>query len=158
MIRAIAAIDRKLGIGKDGTIPWELPTDQRYFTEQTKQYGGHVLTGLRTYSLTYHGPLKDRTNYIVTHDSKPIPGAVVVNDLDTFLSEFTEDLWIAGGADIFQQTLNRTDELYLTHIDGVFDCDRFFPAYKDKFELATQSKPLTENGLTFTFCIYRRKH
>lgn len=157
MIRAIAAIDRELGIGKDGSIPWKLPIDERYFTNMTKKFGGNVLTGWRTYSLTYHGPLKDRTNYIVTRGTDPIPGAVVVNDLDAFIGDFKEDLWIAGGADIFKQTLDKIDELYLTHIDGVFDCDRLFPPYEEAFELVSQSEPITENGLRFTFCVYKRR-
>lgn len=157
MIRAIAAVDKQLGIGRDGSIPWKLPTDEQYFTEQTQKFGGNVLTGWRTFKLTYHRPLKNRTNYIVTHNSGLIPGAITVNDLDAFLDKFTADLWIAGGADIFKQTLARTDELYLTHIDGIFNCDRFFPPFEDAFELVQQSAPLTENGVTYTFCIYRKQ-
>lgn len=93
MIRAIAAIDNERGIGKDGKIPWKLPTDERYFTEMTKMFGGRVLTGQRTFELTYtQGPLKDRTNYILTHGTRSIPGAIIVNDLDEFFQQLQGDL------------------------------------------------------------------
>lgn len=158
MIRAIAAVDKELGIGKDGTIPWNLPTDAQYFTDMTKKYGGNVLTGERTFRLTYvHGPLSGRNNYIVTADTEPIPGAHVVNDLQGFLDGFTDDLWISGGANVFEQTLDKTDELYITHIDGVFGCDRFFPQFEDKFELVEKQAPITENGFIFYYATYRRK-
>jgi dihydrofolate reductase len=157
MIRSIAAIDTERGIGKDGKIPWKIPTDERYFTEQTKKYGGRVLTGRTTYDRTYHGPLKERTNYILTHDHTPIPGATVVNDLNEFFEQLEGDLWIAGGGVVFAQTIDRTDELYLTLLGASFNCDAFFPSFEDSFELTSQSEPVTENGITFTFCIYKRK-
>lgn len=156
MIRAIAAIDRERGIGKAGLMPWKLPTDERYFTEQTKLFGGKVLTGRRTYQLTYHGPLKGRTNFVLTHDTRPIPGATLVHDLPSFLKSLKGDLWIAGGAEVFEQALPWTDELYLTHLDGVFGCDRFFPPYESEFHRVSESAPVTENGTTYTFCVYSR--
>lgn len=157
MIRAIAAIDRERGIGRQGKMPWKLPTDERYFTEQTKKYGAQVLTGRTTFDLTYHGPLKERTNYILTHSPEPIPGVVVVNDLAAFIANLQGDLWIAGGDAVFTQAMPWTDELYLTLIDGVFGCDRFFPAYEHDYRLVSQSSPLTENGLTYTFCVFTKK-
>ncbi len=156
MIRAIAAVDKELGIAKNGRIPWKLPTDEQYFTDQTKKYGGVTLTGWRTFQ-TFHGPLEDRVNYIVTPDPAPIPGVFVVNDLDKFFEELKTDLWVVGGGMVFKETLDRTDELYITHVDGVFGCDTFFPAFEDKFELASKQAPITENGLTFYYAIYRRK-
>lgn len=158
MIRAIVAIDNERGLGKDGKIPWNLPTDAQYFTDMTKKFGANVLTGERTFRLTYtQGPLRDRTNYIVTHKTEPIPGATVVHNLQEFLDGFTDDLWIAGGAEVFTQTLDRTDELYITHINAAFGCDRFFPPFEDKFELAEKQAPIAENGLTFYYAVYRRK-
>ena len=158
MIRAIAAIDNRRGIGKDGKIPWNLPTDAKYFTDMTKTFGGRVLTGQRTFELTYtHGPLKGRINYILSYDTRPIKGAIAVSDLDKFFRELRGDLWISGGAEVFHQTIDRTDELYITHVDGEFGCDRFFPPFEDKFELASKQDPITENGLTFYYAVYRRK-
>jgi dihydrofolate reductase len=159
MIRLIAAIDRKNGLAKNLVMPWCIPEDEKYFTDQTKTYGGNVLTGKTTFVETYHGnPLKNRQNYIVTHDPAPIEGAIVVNDLAKFLEEFKDDLWVAGGGIVFEEVmkLGRADELYLTHIDADFGCDTLFPAYED-FELAEQGEPREQNGFRFIYAVYRRR-
>jgi dihydrofolate reductase len=158
MIRLIAAIDKKRGIAKNGRIPWKIPEDEQYFTDQTKLYGGHVLSGAATFK-TYHGPLSDRHNYILTHSPAPIEGATVVNDLTVFLNEFqNKDLWVAGGAAVFDEVIkaDAADELYLTHIDADFECDRFFPEYKGKFKLIEQSESREQNGLHFYYAHYSR--
>lgn len=157
MIRLIAAVDRKLGIAKKGILPWYIPEDEQYFTSQTKTYGGNVLTGGVTFRITYHGPLKDRQNYILTHKTEPIKGAIVVNDIHKFLKEFEgKDLWVAGGAEVFKEVMDagKADELYLTHIDADFGCDRFFPPYEDRFKLVEQSEPREQNGFRFIYTKY----
>ena len=158
MIRLIAAIDQKRGIGKKGLIPWKIPEDEQYFTDQTKTFGGNVLTGGVTFRRTYHGPLAGRQNYILTHDPAPIEGATTVNDLDKFLKEFKDDLWIAGGEGVFRAVMQagQADELYLTHIDADFDCDRFFPEYEDAFKLVDKSEPREQNGLHFYYARYAK--
>lgn len=161
MIRLIAAIDRKRGIAKNGAMPWKIPEDEKYFTDQTKTYGGHVLTGGETFRQAYHGrPLAGRTNYVLTRRDEPIPGAIVVHDLDKLLSEFRDkDLWVAGGSEVFREVMDagKADELYLTHIEGDFDCDRFFPEYEPGFKLAEQSEACEQNGHKFTYARYVRK-
>src|SRR5207253_15414 len=110
------------GIAKNGVMPWKIPDDERYFTEQTKRFGGAVLTGGVTYRDGYKSrPLRDRENYIVTHGNTPIEGATVVNDLQAFLTEGGDkDLWVAGGAAVFEQVIDQADELYITYIDADF--------------------------------------
>lgn len=163
MIRLIAAIDRKRGIGKHGGLPWSIPEDAKFFTDQTKTHGGHVLTGAATWHGTYHDkPLADRHNYLVTHDTKPVKGAELVNDLPKFLRDFQDsgkDLWISGGAGVFEQVmeLGYADELYLTHIDADFGCDRFFPEYEKDFKLVERSKPREQNGFHFYYTTYTKK-
>ena len=161
MIRLIAALDRKRGIGKNGGIPWSIPEDEKFFTDSTKTHGGHVLTGARTYRLTYkNGPLKDRHNYVLTRHEAPMPGAVVVHDLAKLLAEFADkDLWVSGGAEVFKAVMaaGRADELYLTHIDADFGCDRFFPEYEKDFKLAKKSEPREQNGFRFYYSTYVKK-
>lgn len=158
MIRLIAAIDRKCGLAKHGVLPWFIPEDEKYFTDQTKTHGGHVLTGAATFRNTYKGkPLAGRQNYILTHQAEPIEGAEAVHDLSKFLAGFQDkDLWVAGGAGVFEQVIQagRADELYLTHIDADFRCDQFFPAYEAGFTLAEQTEPREQNGFTFTYARY----
>ena len=163
MIRLIAAVDRRLGIGKRGGLPWSIPTDEQYFTDQTKSDGGNVLTGGVTFRETYtNGPLKDRNNFILTRDDAPIEGAKLVHDLESFLQDFAgadKVLWVSGGADVFKQIidLGMADELYLTHIDADFGCDRFFPPFEEAFELVESGEPQEQNGFHFHYATYRKK-
>jgi dihydrofolate reductase len=162
MIRLLAAIDRGRGLAKHGVLPWCIPEDEKYFTDQTKSLDGHVLSGGVTFRQTYGGrPLVDRHNYILTRDPTPIAGATVVNDLTKFLNEFkAEDLWVAGGGVVFEQImkLGRAEVLYLTHIDAYFACDTLFPEYDPADYVLTQkSQPREQNGFHFTYAVYTRK-
>jgi dihydrofolate reductase len=129
MIKLIVALDRKRGIAKHGIMPWYIPEDEEFFTKMTKTYGANVLSGAATYK-TYSGPLKDRQNYVLTHDKTPIEGAIAVSNLESLIKDSKMDnLWIAGGANVFNQVIDQgyADELYLTQIDADFNCDLFFP-------------------------------
>ncbi len=155
MIRIIAAIDQKRGIAKRGCIPWSIPADERFFTRQTKKYGGVTLTGRVTFD-TFKRPLVDRQNFVLTHRKEPIAGAELVHDLEAFLDTHT-DAWVVGGAEVFAQTIQHADELYLTPIDATFGCDRFFPEYQHQFKRVNQSPAQEENGFRFRYEIWRRK-
>jgi dihydrofolate reductase len=161
MIRLIAAMDSKRGIAKNGVMPWKIPEDEQFFTDQTKTLGGNVLSGMATFHEAYKDkPLAGRKNYILTHSTEPIEGAIVVNDLAKLLEEFKDkDLWVSGGAAVFQQVmdLGKADELYLTHIDGDFGCDRFFPEYEGKFKKTEESEVREQNGFRFTYARYARQ-
>ncbi len=116
------------------------------------------MTGGTTFRQAYHGhPLAGRQNYILTHDDTPIPGAVVVHDLEQLLDDFkNKDLWIAGGARVFQEVidLGAADELYLTHIEADCGCDQFFPEYRQDFKRIRQSESREQNGFRFTYAVY----
>ena len=160
MYRLIAAIDRKRGIAKHGYMPWLISEDERYFTDQTKSLGGQVLSGGVTFRETYHGrPLVNRQNFILTRDPTPIIGVEVVTDLATFLEQHkNEEVWVAGGAAVFEQvmSLGHADVLHLTLIDADFGCDQFFPEY-DNYVLEEQSEPREQNGFHFVYARYLKK-
>lgn len=158
MIRLIAAIDRQRGLAKQGFQPWYIPEDEQRFTELTKQYNGHVLVGGTTFR-TFHGPLADRDNYVLTRDKTPIEGVELVHDLKKFLAEFkNRDLWVIGGANVFTEVmeLGRADELHLTHIDADFSCNQFFPEYAADFKLQQRTDKREQNGFNYTYAWYTR--
>lgn len=158
MIRLIAAIDRERGIAKNGVMPWKIPEDEQYFTDQTKTFGGNVLSGGRTFREAYHNkPLADRNNYILTRRDDDLPGAIVVHDLSQLLTDFQDkDLWVSGGAEVFAEVMaaGRADELYLTHIDADFACDRFFPEYEETFRQVEKGEIREQNGFRFYYAKY----
>lgn len=155
MIRQIVAIDEKRGLANDKGIPWDLPSDKAYFREQTEH--GTVLMGYRTYE-EFEQPLPNRRNLVAARPGSDIrEGFELVEDAENFLKSAKEDIWVIGGAGLFAATIDLADELYLTHLEGDFDCTKFFPEYKQDFELKSKSEPITENGIIFYYAVYRRK-
>lgn len=154
MIKLIAAIDQKRGIAKTGTMPWYIKADLRHFKELTT--GHTVLMGHKTYE-TIGKPLPNRHNVVASHQfGLEIDGAEVTHDAADYLRDARGDIWVIGGEELFEATMPRAQELYLTQIEADFDCDRFFPPYKDDFKLVHFGDWQTENDLKFRFEVWRR--
>ncbi|MDZ7744671.1 MAG: dihydrofolate reductase [Candidatus Saccharibacteria bacterium] len=151
MIRLIAAVDRNLGIAKHGFQPWNIPADEQYFRQQTT--GHAVLMGSKTYEVIGR-PLPDRRNFVASFDAVAVNGAEVVNDVEAFLSKQQRDIWVIGGASIYEQALPYADELYLTHIEADFGCDKFFPQFQQQFMLFDEQPPMEENGFIYRYIVY----
>ena len=158
MIRAIVAIDEKRGLADDHGIPWQgkLPTDVNYYREKVKT--GTLLMGYGLYKELTR-PYPGGINYVATsnHDEKLHEGFEPVYDAREFLKNCNGDAWNLGGAGIITSTFDLIDELYITQLEGDFHCTKFFPEYKDKFELVSETEPQTENGITFRFTVWKRK-
>lgn len=156
MIRCIAVMDEKQGIANDHGIPWQgkLPSEVQYYHEQFK--GHPVLMGEVMYN-EMDRPYPGSRNLVLAYAESLRPGFEKVKDLATLLQNHPEDLWVLGGASIFEQTIDAADELYLTQVEGDFGCTKFFPDFKKDFVLAKESEPQTENGITYRFQVWKRK-
>lgn len=157
MIRFIAALDNKHGIANESGIPWQgkLPGDVAYFRSKTLH--GSVMMGYGWYH-EQELPLPDRVNLVATSSGDGLrPGFVKVTDAREFLKNTPEDIWVGGGAGLFESTLDLADELYLTHINADFDCTKFFPEYEGIFRLKSRTEPVTENGISYYVAVYERK-
>ncbi len=154
-IRAIVAIDEKRGLADEQGIPWNLPSDRAYTRQKTR--GSALLMGYGTY-IEFTKPLPERRNLVVTDGMEPLrEGFEAVTDLTAFMENSPEDLWLFGGAELFAQTIKYANELYITQLEGDFGCTKFFPEYKDEFELVRQSPPQLENGISYRYEVWRRK-
>lgn len=121
-------------------MPWHLAEDLRKFRQLT--YSHPIIMGRRTWeSLPEDNrPLKGRDNIIVTHDSGYMAeGATVTDSLETALLEASsshgirdefdrKEIWVIGGAIIFEQTMKYADQLYVTYIDMTVEGDTYAPA------------------------------
>ena len=157
MIRFIAAIDSKRGLANEHGIPWQgkVPTDVAFFRERTT--GGIVMMGAGWYK-EQTKPLPYRKNLVATSSLESLrDGFEKVTDAREYLQKTNDDIWVGGGAGLFESTLDLADELYLTLLDGDFGCTKFFPKYEDAYELAGESQPITENGINYRFTTWRRK-
>jgi dihydrofolate reductase len=130
VIALVAAMDRNRVIGRDGRMPWHLPADLAHFRRLTR--GHAVLMGRKTYQ-SIGGPLKGRTNLVLTRDRSFVaPGCTVVHDIADLLRAVRPDqgpLFVIGGAEIYQLFLPHAGVLHLTRIDAEFEGDTFFPAW-----------------------------
>jgi dihydrofolate reductase len=146
MIRAIAAVDDRLGISTDAGIPWNVPADVAHFRALT--LSSNVLMGYGTYT-EFANPMEGRTNYVATRRTEKLrEGFLRVGDLRSFFTGgFEGDLWIIGGAMLYTTTLEEVEELALTRVAGDFACTKFFPPFEDKFRLGAEEVPPPVEGV-----------
>lgn len=129
MKAAIVAYDHNRTIGNHGDIPWQgkMKADSRYFRDMT--LGHPVIMGRGTYEAMGR-LLPKRQNIIVTHQQLDIDGAVVVSTLDEAYSiaEVLDDaVFVIGGGQIYEASMNDIDTIYATEIDASTDGDAHFP-------------------------------
>jgi dihydrofolate reductase len=134
----IAAIDKDGGIGKDGYMPWHYPEDLKLFMRLTM--GNTVVMGRKTFEGMFdrgHAPLKGRRNIIVTSKVADYRSRLSAEYSSEQLT-FTTDLHCAdldldgkvfycGGAEIYRQSIETADTIYLTRFAESYNCDTFFP-------------------------------
>lgn len=130
MIKLIWAMDESHLIGDGDKIPWHIKEDLLYYKSKIK--GQTVLMGDTTY-FSLKGYYKDKPLpygkiYVASINKNLILNdAIVINDINTFLENLNEDLWVVGGATIYKLALPYADELYISFVKGVHKGDRYFP-------------------------------
>jgi len=158
MIRAIAAVDDCLGLATDTGIPWDLPADVEHF--RTSIASSDVLMGYATY-VEFERPLPGGTNFVLARPGSAIrDGFVAVDDLKRFLAEArTGDLWVIGGAKLYDLTLPLVEELRLTRVEGDFGCTKFFPPFESSFALVADTDfPAASGAPAFRFQTWRDEY
>lgn len=124
----IVACSLNRAIGKDGKIPWHLPADLKAFKARTQQHT--IIMGRKTYE-SIGKPLPKRRNIVVSRTMTPPPGVElqIVSSIDGALSLCLpdEESFIIGGAEIYAQTLDKVDKIYLTSVNLIADGDAFYP-------------------------------
>ena len=132
MISIIVAVAKGGAIGKEGKIPWKIPGEQRQFKDLTT---GHVVIMGRTSYEEIGHPLPERTNIVVSK-TKVFSGEnlYTVKSLQEAIERAgQEEIFIAGGAEIFQEALPLADKIYMTYVDmEVPDAERFFPDFPEE--------------------------
>lgn len=154
MISLVVARSRNGVIGRDGGLPWRLPTDMRFFRELTT--GGTVVMGRRTFESIPERfrPLPDRRNLVLSSDpGLVLDGAEVLPGLDAAPSE----CFVIGGGVAYREALPRAGRVYATEIEADVDGDAFFPELpEDEWRCVQESDVHEENGYRFRFKTYER--
>jgi dihydrofolate reductase len=158
VIALVVAHSANRVIGRDGALPWRLPTDLRHFRELTIDHA--VVMGRRTYESLpdRFRPLPDRRNIVLsTRADFEAPGAEVFADLEAALAACDHDCFVIGGGLTYAQALPRAQRIYATQVAGDVAGDARFPELPaGDWRCVTRSDPIAENGETFTFTVYDR--
>jgi dihydrofolate reductase len=149
MVSAIVAMDEKRGIGKNNSIPWRIPGEQKMFKEITMPHP--MIMGRKTFE-SLGRILPGRPHIVITRDSNyKVDGVTVVHSLEEGLDIAKtiddDEVFIIGGGQIFIESLekNLVDRLYLTIIEGDYDADTFFPKYNGFTKVVREEVKEAEN-------------
>lgn len=154
----VAAADNGV-IGANNQLPWHLPKDLAYFKKVTT--GNSIIMGRKTYE-SIGKALPNRQNIVITRQAGyQLSDAEVVYDLNHAIElAQSDEIFIIGGAEIFQQTLAFADRLYLNRIKADFEGDTFLPKinWTEWQEISKESaKADDKNEFAIDFLVYERK-
>lgn len=132
MISIIAAVAANRAIGNDNKLLYWLPNDLKRFKSLTT--GHTIIMGRKTFDSLPKGALPNRRNVVISRTVKELPGCDVYGSLEEALHNCNaeEDIYIIGGASIYEQAMPIANRLCLTEIaDTPQEADAFFPDYSD---------------------------
>jgi dihydrofolate reductase len=161
IISHIVAVSRNFVIGKNNKLPWRMPDDMHYFHKVTD---GHiVIMGRRNYEANGKA-LRNRTNIVITRSDDFQPKDALHTDsieraLEIARSFAPEEVFLVGGGEIYKQTLEILNRIYITVIETEVDGDTFYPHINIsdyKVLSKTDKKADTDNPFDHTFYILER--
>ena len=161
IVSAIVATAKNNVIGAKNDIPWYLPADLKYFKKVTINH--HIIMGRKCFD-SIGKPLPKRHNIIVTRDLFYIASnCIVVHSLEDALSlaeqNEEEEVFIIGGGQIYAQSIQYWDRLYLTEVDLEIEGDVHFPEVNfAEWELVSSDPHQADekNEHDYTFLVYDR--
>jgi dihydrofolate reductase len=162
VVKILVACDENRVIGKDNSLIWYLPADLKRFKALTT--GQVIIMGRKTYD-SIGKPLPNRTNIVVTRQKNyAVQGVEVVHSLEEAIlkakSLRSDDIFVIGGAEIYQLAMSLADQIVLTKLHDIFDGDTYFPEISEKdWEIIDQIKGETDekNPFQFSFITYQRR-
>jgi dihydrofolate reductase len=130
-ISIIAALARNRVIGRENALPWRIPADLRRFKQLT--IGHTLLMGRKTYE-SIGRALPGRRSVVITRNASLVaPNQLVARSVPEALRMAEGDeVFIAGGAEIYRQTLELADRMYLTKVERDFEGDAIFPEWDER--------------------------
>ena len=162
-MKLIATVDNNWAIGNKGGRLVRIPTDERFFRFET-MYKTVVMGRCVQEEFSAGQPPRDRNNIILTKKKElKLNDVTVVHSFEEAMEAIsqypTDQVYVIGGASVFEQFLPYCDEAFITKIDYEFDADTFFPNLDQDpdWELADVSDEQTYYDLIYERCRYVRK-
>lgn len=148
-VKAIVAMAENRVIGINNQLPWHLPEDLKRFSKLTT--GHAVLMGRKTYDSLpdKFRPLPNRLNLVLTTNAElksNNPNVVFISNVPTLERQLqsqqlklpSDQIWVIGGAAIYELTFSLWDELHLTRVAGEYEGDVVLPPFEDSFKLVEE--------------------
>lgn len=155
----VVAMDKNNGIGADNDLLWQrdLPADLAHFKKITT--GGSIIMGRRTFE-SIGRPLPERENIVVSSEPTSVKGVLTAVSIDSAYELARYPIFVIGGGQVFAQTINDMDVLYVTEVDAEFpQATVFFPEIdKDIWKETTREHHDADerNKYAFDFVTYER--
>ncbi|CAN5373166.1 dihydrofolate reductase [soil metagenome] len=150
----IAAHDPDLVIGKDGDLPWHYPEDLKFFKRTTM--GHPLLMGRIVFESFNEKPLPGREAVVLSRSKtySHVPAFKSIDGALDYLSDH-DNVFVAGGGQLYKQTLGIADQLIITEIHKKYGGDTYFPEYRD--DIGTVWEEVSrKNREEFSFVKYER--
>ena len=158
MVKFIWAQDSNGLIGDKGKLPWSNKSDLNFFKNQTT--GGIIVMGHNTWKSIGSTPLKNRINIVLTskneiegYDDENVYIAHSVKEVLDFYEDSDKDMWIIGGASVFEQFEPYCSEAVVSYIEGKFKGDTCYRGLAEK--LTDDNVVVTMKGKCFLVKHYR---
>lgn len=181
-LNVIAAVDQSMGIGLNGVLPWNIKREFQYFLKMisTAKSGKRnaVIMGRKTWDTMEHvtqKPFKGVLNIVLSRSlsqhSINYADTLVLDSLESAIACLSQpsfrnidQVWVVGGAQVYERALKSQNfhRLYLTRINRNYECDSFFPSFKEDDYVEVQDFDVllgtqNENGVTFQIHVYEKK-
>ena len=152
MVNVIAAVARNRAIGYGNKLLYWLPDDLKRFKALTS--GHTIIMGRNTYESLPKGALPNRRNIVLSRTVKELPGCELFGSLDEALANCKpdEDIYIIGGASVYEQAMPKADRLLLTEVnDTPANADAFFPDYSEEWKEESRVEHVKDERHNYDF-------
>lgn len=153
----LVAHDQQRVIGVNNQLPWHLPSDLKHVKSLTT--GNTLVMGRATFE-SIGKPLPNRRNVVLTRNKSFKPeGVDVIHSLEEIYN-LPGHVFIFGGQSLFEEMIDKVDDMYITVIEDKYNGDTFFPPYTFKdWEVASSNKGVLDekNTIPHTFLHLIRK-
>ncbi len=133
MTTIVVAMGRNREIGKENQLLWHLPKDLKHFKEITSNHP--IIMGRKTYE-SIGKPLPNRTNIVISRKTDWFEeGILIVGSIKEaikFAKKIDENIFIIGGGNIYEQTIDLVDQLEITWVHATLEADTYFPKIDEK--------------------------
>lgn len=163
MISLIVAAAENNAIGKNNQLLWHLPNDLKFFKNTT--WGMPVIMGRKTFEAV-NKPLPGRFNIVITRQADwKAEGTITATDLTDALEKAKKtncnEIFVIGGGEIYKQSMEIADKIYITRVHVTLDGDTFFPVIDEAIWQQTSVQEFSadeKHAFAYSFQTWERTH